>query len=68
MEDLIWVLEKEMIDTIQDLSDKHCKTAVLGGEGATQVFEWIYVAAHALVLMIRGEVIFLMARVFGCIV
>ena len=68
MEDLVWVLEKEMIDTIEDLTDKHCKTAVVGGLGAIQVFQWVRVAARAPFLQIRGEVLFLMLRVFGRIV
>ena len=48
MEDLVRVLEKEMIDTIEDFSDKHCKTAVVRGQGAIQVFQWVRVAARAL--------------------
>ena len=27
--DLAWVLKEEMIDTIQDLSDKHCEAAIV---------------------------------------
>ena len=62
--DLAWVLKEEMIDTIQDLSDKHCEAAIVRRRCKFVVL-WVFVAPHALVIMISGKVIFLMLRVFG---
>ena len=54
--------------TRRNFADIYFKAAIIGGQGATQVLQWIYVAAHALVLKIRGEVPFLMVRVYCRIV
>ena len=65
--DLAWVLKKEMIDTIQDLSDKHYETAIVGGNCASQVLHWVLFLFHASIVKISGKVLFLMLRVGGCI-